>query len=131
MAITPITLAVTMDEPAFCLVEVNLLTPDSQAHHRYRKISVVRDDAIAEYNEDLGPIDHFTTGQFRVPGGVVDENTGHIECLHTVGELVDIAEYYHAHIHTPEIEPDDLYEGFLRHEEARVNAWRRNDYSPR
>jgi hypothetical protein len=87
---TPV-LSVSMDEPAFNLSEVYLLTPDSAAWNRYQVILVIRGDKLAEFQRDLGPRDKFSVGEFRIPGGLTHTN-GKIEIVHTVGELVDIAD---------------------------------------
>ena len=87
---TPV-LSVSMDEPAFNLSEVYLLTPDSAAWHRYQVILVIRGDKLAEFQRDLGPRGKFSVGEFRIPGGLTHTN-GKIEIVHTVGELVDIAD---------------------------------------
>jgi hypothetical protein len=81
-----------LDEPAFNLTEVNLQAPDSKGWRRYQIISVLRDDRLAEYREDLGPRDNFTSDAFRIPGGVWDASTRRIEVVHSVGELREIAE---------------------------------------
>lgn len=91
---TPV-LSVSMDEPAFNLSEVNLLTPEtvrgSTDWHRYQVILVMRGDKLAEFQRDLGPRGKFSVGEFRIPGGLTHTN-GKIEIVHTVGELVDIAD---------------------------------------
>ena len=74
-----------LDEPAFNLTEVNLQAPDSKGWRRYQIISVLRDDRLAEYREDLGPRDSFTAAAFRIPGGVWDARTRRIEVVHSVG----------------------------------------------
>jgi hypothetical protein len=90
MSLLPATLEVSYDEPAFNLSELIQPTPIG-APRRFQIILVIRNDALAEYRIDLGPASAFTTPEFRIPGGVVDEITGRGEILHTVGELKDIA----------------------------------------
>ncbi len=85
---------VLLDELCWSLKEVNLPRPDSKGVHRYMVIKVVRNDRVVEYRRDLGPADNFKVGEIAIPGGVVDLATGRGEILHTVGELLDIAEYY-------------------------------------
>ena len=82
---------VSPDEPCFLLVEVVLKTPDEHDYHRYQLIYVVRDDNLAEYRADLGPSWGFRNDQFRIPGGTYLDS-GHIEIVHTVGELQKIAD---------------------------------------
>ena len=83
-----------MDEPCFALAEMNQKTPDQHAFHRYRLLYVVRDDRLAEYREDLGA-QEWVREPIQIPGGVMD-TTGHCVIEHTVGELIDIAEYFQA-----------------------------------
>jgi len=66
---------------------MNRQTPDGTGWHRYQIISVVRDDRLAEYQEDLGPRENFSADEFEIPGGVWDSLTGKGEILHTVAEL--------------------------------------------
>ena len=90
MSLLPATLEVSYDELAFNLSELIQPAPVG-APRRFQIILVIRNDALAEYRIDLGPASDFTTPEFRIPGGVVDESTGRGEILHTVGELKDIA----------------------------------------
>jgi hypothetical protein len=41
----------------------------------------------------MGRADHWLANEFRILGGAVDEVTGRIYIEHTVGELLDIAQY--------------------------------------
>lgn len=86
------TIAVSFDEPAFSLAEVNLQSPGSRGWRRYQLIQVMRNDRPAEYRENLGPAKKFSADQFCILGGVQNEITGRFEILHTVGELRDIAD---------------------------------------
>ena len=94
MSLLPATLEVSYDELAFNLSELIQPAPVG-APRRFQIILVIRNDALAEYRIDLGPASDFTTPEFRIPGGVVDESTGRGEILHTVGELKDIATEMH------------------------------------
>lgn len=85
------------NEPAFNLSEVNLQS--GTGWNRYRIIMVVRHDMLAEYWVDMGPRENFTTEQFRIPGGFLKDNK-HIEIVHTVDELCDIADSFH---NSPEV----------------------------
>ena len=101
---------VSMDEPCFGLSEVELQAPGSRGLHRYQIMYVVRGDRLAEMRRDLGPVAKFKgVQQFRVPGGIIDEKTGKGEIVHTVGELIDIADFLRAgRIPEPEVETRDL-----------------------
>lgn len=84
---------VSMDEPCFSVKEFLAPAPDSRGVRRYQAIRVIRHgDRLAELRRDLGPAEAFKASEFVIPGGVV-ESGGRIEILHTVGELVDIADY--------------------------------------
>jgi len=71
------------------LCEVNLITPDMKARHRYEILIVVRDDNLAEYRRDMGRADKFKADQINILGGVCDGNDRFIE--ETVGSLRDLA----------------------------------------
>ena len=79
------------DEKCFGVLELNFKTPDHRERHRYQITQVVRDDKVAEHRRDLGNIKkHKGVDQFRIPGGVWQEN-GKFAFCHTVGELQNIA----------------------------------------
>jgi len=83
-----------MDEPCLGLYEMVMQSPGSRGLHRYQIFKVIRKDKQAEYQLDLGSNDNWEgIEQFRIPGGVVDEVTGKGEILHTVGGLIDIANW--------------------------------------
>ena len=90
MSLLPATLEISYDELAYSLSELIQPSPLG-APRRFQIILVVRNDVLTEYRTDLGPSSNFTTPEFRIPGGVIDEITGRGEMLHTVGELKDIA----------------------------------------
>jgi hypothetical protein len=118
MALLPATLEVSFDEPAFNLSELVQPTPSS-GPHRFQIILVVRGDSLAEYRLDLGPANDFSTPEFRIPGGVVDEVTGRGEILHTVGELKDIADMLRQRA-APQVQARDIwgeYHNFLEERE--------------
>ena len=83
---------VLMDEPCLSLSEINLQSPGNKGFHRYRIIRVIREgDKVADYRKDLGKVKKFKgVDQFRIPGGVIDDK-GKIDIVHTVGELIDLA----------------------------------------
>lgn len=84
--------AVTMDEPCFSLKELTQPAPDSKSVRRYQILRVIRQgDKLAEFRRDLGPASAFQADEFVIPGGVSDAR-GRMEIVHTVGELMDIAD---------------------------------------
>lgn len=88
----PTTSSVLADDPCYGLYELNLQSPGSRGFHRYQIIVVPRDDKLYEYRRDMGLAKNFTAIQFRIPGAVRDEDTGRVEFLHTVAELMEMAE---------------------------------------
>lgn len=76
-----VTLAVHENEKAMSLREINLVRPPSFQLRRYQVITVVRDDALAEWWNDMGPAEDFATIPFEVPALFE----------HSVAELRDIA----------------------------------------
>ena len=78
----PVTLAVHEDEKAWSLRERNLVRPPSFQLHRYQIITVIRDDALAEWWHDLGPAANFKGPEIEVPS---------LLC-HSVAELREIAD---------------------------------------
>ncbi len=66
--------------------EMDLLTPDWKEYHRYRLCWVVRDDALAEYIEDMGPSSNFREGPVNIIGG---EGTVIVESFATMKEIAD------------------------------------------
>lgn len=100
---------ISMDEWCFSLKEMNEESPGAKGAHRYQIIKVIRGDQIAEYRRDLGAATRFTAQQFIIPGGVANPQTGKAELLHSVGELMDVADYLRdGRIPEPEVEPSDL-----------------------
>ena len=97
---------VKMDEPCWSLKEIISPAADSKSVRRWQCISVVRNDRIAELRRDLGEAKLFQVSEFVIPGGVVDPDTGRGELLHTVGELIDIADYLREGPYTPPEKPE-------------------------
>ncbi len=95
------TVAVSLDEPAYSLKEILQPAPDSKSVRRVQDIAVVRADRVVHFQRDLGPADRFKATEFCVPGGVADPETGRIYIEHTVGELVDIADYLRSDQYRP------------------------------
>jgi len=113
MGLYPATLTVSMDEPAVRLSETVRRVPNERGHsedRRFMTIQVIRQDAIAEYVEDLGFASDFPGESFMIladprPGG------------DTVGEVLDMAirrRWRRPMAVESGIEPPDL-----------VNNWRR------
>lgn len=113
--------AVTMDEPCLLLTEQNLQGPGSRGWRRYQIILVMRGDNPAEFRRDLGTAEAFAVQQFRIPGGARDEVSGRFYVEHTVGELVDIADYIRGGFGTqPEVAPrTDLIAGYHQEVDSR------------
>ena len=86
---------ISLDEPCLGLYELNLQSPGSRGFHRYQIIHVMRGDRPTEMRRDLGMAKDIKTDQFRIPGGAMENGKFYIE--HTVGELIDIAEYMRTH----------------------------------
>jgi hypothetical protein len=80
---------VMMDEPCYLLREENI------RKRRVQTLTVLRHDELVELQRDLGPEEDCKTEPFCIPGGVRNYVTGRGEILHTVGELMDIAEDIH------------------------------------
>ena len=97
------------DEPAINLSEENFISPITRRWHRYQIISVVRDDRIAEYREDMGPSRNFKEGQMRIMGGAIDPSTKKIYIEETVGSLRTYAQQMKDHptINVPELVKSD------------------------
>lgn len=123
------TIEVSLDEPAFSLVERNLLSPDSRSLRRYQIILVVRGDRLAEYREDMGPAESFAADELGVTGGVIQEGTGRCEIVHTVGEVREIADMLRDGRLSIEVEPAPLWPRFFdeldvaQRERARISAY--------
>ncbi|MDO8670027.1 MAG: hypothetical protein Q7O66_01170 [Dehalococcoidia bacterium] len=112
-----VAVAVSFDEPCMGLSEVNLQSPDSKGFRRYRTIYVMRADRMATFLEDMGSVALWPGAkEFRLPGGVVNRQSGRLEVVHTVGELYDIANHLRTMETPEEIQPRDLWT------EAKVQA---------
>jgi len=83
---------VLLDEPCLGLYEMNLQSPGSRGFRRYQIVHVMRGDKPVEVRKDMGSAKSFKADQFRIPGGAMD-GSGKFWIEHTVGELVDIADY--------------------------------------
>lgn len=136
------TIEISYDEPALSLAETDVMSGQpGLGLRRVRKIRVIRSDAVATYEEDLGPSIAFIAGSFYLAGGVVvkkngevtplPENIPHeqvhrIQALHTVGELMDIAAILRSESEfVLQIEPNDLIDGYNRIVELKQTEARR------
>ena len=126
-AIVPVALFVSMDEPCMGLYELNQMAPDSKSIRRYQIIRVLRGDRIAEYRKDLGSRTSFIAPEFRVPGGVIDTRTKRISIMHTVGELIDIANFQREGIirQPDKPKPTDLVKGYHDHMDQKAKLRRK------
>ena len=80
--VRPVTLAIHEDEKAWALRE-RILALDGP-YRRYQVITVVRDDELAEWWNDLGPEADFTAPEVEIPSLFV----------HSVAQLRDMADTY-------------------------------------
>lgn len=80
---------VDRQEYALALVECDMVTPDYKSRHRYQTIYVIRNDRLAEYRQDLGPV-QAGIPPFRILGAAVDGTRVYFE--HTIAELQDMAD---------------------------------------
>lgn len=65
-AVMPQTLYISVDEPAYALVERNFLTADYKEERRWQFIYVLRDGEVAEWVLDLGPAKDFKAPEYRL-----------------------------------------------------------------
>ena len=124
-------IAVSLDEPALSLAEVDVMSQVAgHGMRRVRRIRVVRNDRIAVFEQDLGPSRWFASDPVYLAGGVVVRTNGEatplpeliperdvhrIESLHTVGELLDMAEAFRCRpARSRQMEPQDLVAGYRR-----------------
>lgn len=84
---------VLADEPCYRLDELNLQSPGSKGFRRYQILWVIRDDKLTEYREKLGDTKDFTSNEFHIMGGGIDEETGRGFIEETVGSLKSIADW--------------------------------------
>ena len=121
-----VTAIISFDEPCLALTEQNIQSPGSRGFHRYRTVAVVRNDRTVTFMEDMGAVEKWPGAQqFRIPGGLVDDETGRIEIVHTVGELYDIADFLRERVSPPERPPADLWNQALLQAEEQQRVLRR------
>lgn len=116
----PITLDCRPDEPCFNLSELNQLggPSNNQQLHRFQVILVVRNDSLAEFRRDLGVASDFSRPEFRIPGGVVVGH-GRVEILHTIEELVEVADHLRRERWVLPFQPADLTSEYYSYLEQR------------
>lgn len=85
----PVTLAIHQDEKCAVLRELNLVRPPTFQWHRWQIVTVIRNDQLAEWWDDLGLAENFTAPEIEIP------SLGE----HSVAELRDIAEGYRMENH--------------------------------
>lgn len=86
--IRPVVLAIHEDEPAFMLVELNLVRPPSRQWHRWQIITVQRDGALHDWWTDLGPTASFKAPELACPG-LWEESVGALRDLAEVQRLAN------------------------------------------
>ena len=87
--VIPVTEVISADEPCILLYEANGPSADSQSVRRYRHLRVIRDDAPAEFVEDMGPACEFGE-EMLILGG--DPDKGIHGLVETVARLIDYAD---------------------------------------
>lgn len=124
--LTLATTFVSMDEPCLNLTELHQQSPGSRGWRRYQVLIVMRGDRPAEFRTDMGPAERFKDVQpFRVLGGAVDEQTGRFHIEHTVGELIDIANFLREDHVAPAPDPMTAPEMMRRYHETKDRQRRR------
>jgi hypothetical protein len=114
------TTTVSYDEPCLYLSELHEQAPGSKGWRRYQVLVVMRGDRPAEFRRDMGPATRFKDKQpFRIPGGAMDEQTKRFHVEHTVGELIDIADYLREDHVAPAPDPMTAPEMMRRYHETK------------
>ena len=80
------------NEGAILYSERILPGPLYKGHHRYQVIRVIRNDAPADYENDLGLATNFVGGVVEIPGGMWNYGTGKGRTWDTVARLEAIGE---------------------------------------
>lgn len=93
-ATLPLTDWLSMDEPAFMLLERELPAPDFKSTRRYQFIHVWRGDGPAQHREDMGLASTFLATELQVPAGWVERSgpMRQLKTVETVGSLKDAAD---------------------------------------
>ena len=84
--VMPQTAYIWPDEKCMHYSEEDMLGPAWTSYRRYRTVIVVRNDALAQYREDMGPSDQVVGGPVNIVGG-----EGHhiVETFNTMCEIAD------------------------------------------
>lgn len=88
--IMPQTMYIWPDEKCMHYSEEDLLDPEWKTYRRYRTVIVVRNDALAQYREDMGPADKVPGGPVNIVGG-----EGHY-IMETWNSMCEIADQWRA-----------------------------------
>lgn len=110
----PVVGSVRADDPCYGLYELDLQSPGSRGVHRYQIIVVPIGEQLYEYRRDMGLAKGQKALQFRIPGAIRDEDTGKVEFVHTVGELMEIADELRA-MPSPVHEPRNFKQEYVDH----------------
>lgn len=86
----PVTDYIYYDELCMYYREMDLLDPEWKTYRRYRFAVVVRNDALAEYVEDMGPRDDYVGGPVNIIGG------GGADIVETFATMKGIADEWRA-----------------------------------
>ena len=84
--IMPQTSYIWPDEKCMHYSEEDMLDPEWKTYRRYRTVIVVRNDALAQYREDLGPSDQIVGGPVNIVGG---EGQHIVETFNSMCEIAD------------------------------------------
>lgn len=88
----PVTNYIWDDEPCMHYREMDLLDPTWKEYRRYRVVVVVRNDALAEYIEEIGPSNKIPGGPVNLVGG---DLTGK-DIVETFASMKEIADGWRA-----------------------------------
>ena len=106
-----------MDEPCYGLFELNFPAQGKGRWHRFQLVQVLRNGKMVEWRNDMGAVSKFKKAiQLRIPGGLVNDD-GKLEILHTVGELMDIADTMR-NLPPHEVEPRDLSGDYQKYQDT-------------
>ncbi len=123
------------DEGAFILKELEERAPDSHGYRRYQIIHVWRNEAMAVYRRDLGPVEQWPYEQFQIVGGGWKTFRGITRpwFSETVQNLQEMADYMRSDYYQPAPvpEPYDLVQGFHdSFEKAKLRRVNRSQFGP-
>jgi hypothetical protein len=92
--VLPMTDWLTMDEPAFWLLELELPAPDFKSRRRYQFIHVWRGEGVSQHKQDMGPVTAFLGAELNIPAGWLERSGDvmRLKTVETVGSLRDAAD---------------------------------------